>query len=184
MTWKTWVRIWSRGESGSETLWCRWHWLLILTSAADETPGMNLHAWLRWCSMIPNVHITVRQNGFRINVMRPAVNKGPRLWILSICLTCELIDGQALSFFVSYLYLLWPGEVWLSCRGAGVSWVDSCGPSCQRDICRVDSVGYCDGTQGLGSWNDQQGIKNGTIRMQRHTSIPIILICSHLKETE
>lgn len=60
---------------------------------------MNLHAWLRWCSMIPNVHITVRQNGFRINVMRPAVNKGSRLWILSICLTCEQIDGQALIFF-------------------------------------------------------------------------------------
>ncbi|RXN29021.1 hypothetical protein ROHU_018750 [Labeo rohita] len=75
-------------------------------------------------------------------------------------------------------------EVRLSCRGAGISRVDSCGPSCQRDICRADSEGYCDGTQGLGSRNDRQGIKNGTIRMQRHTSMPIILICSRLKTTE
>ncbi len=82
---------WGRGESGSETPWCRWHWLLILTSTADETPGMNLHTWLRWCSMIPNVHITVRQNGFRINVMRPAVNKGPHLWIL-FCLFVWLVN--------------------------------------------------------------------------------------------
>lgn len=104
-------------------------------------------------------------------------------FVLSICLTCKLIDGLAFSLFF-FFYPRWPGDVWLSCRGAGISRVDSCGPSCQRDICRIDSVGYCDGMQGLGSRNDRQDIKNGTIQIKKHTSMPVILICSCLKKTE
>ncbi len=80
------------------------------------------HTWLRWCSMIPNVHITVRQNGFRINVWDLPSIKGLVYEFCFVYLSdlSDWLMAMALSFFVSYLFPHWPGEMWLSCRGAGV----------------------------------------------------------------
>lgn len=55
--------------------------------------------------MISNVRITVRRNGFRINVMRLAVNKEPRLWIL-FCLNVWLDNWLMSQLFAFSLLLL------------------------------------------------------------------------------
>lgn len=147
-------------------------------SAADEAPGMNLHTWLRWRSMIPNVHIMVEQNGFRIKFMRLDVNKEPILFCLNVWLSNWLM-----SRMFAFLFCLLHSSVLTRESVAQLQRVDSCGLRCQRGKCQLEFYGalwwYAGAKLRHRFKNNRQGIKNGTLRMQSHIRI---LICSCIQK--